>query len=99
MHRLFANIKKFVYLCTVFSVENDGCCCWQHGHTGYSNKTNLIRRNLASFMNRKKLANVSTHCVLLLLYLRFGQCESLCEDTTKVVFFCLCICVNVNNVL
>ena len=61
MHRLFANIKKFVYLCTTFSVENDGCCSWQHGHTDYSNKTNLIRRNLASFMNRKKLANVSTH--------------------------------------
>lgn len=60
MHRLFANIKKFVYLCTTFSVENDGCCCWQYGHTGYSNKTNLIRRNLASFKNRKKLANVST---------------------------------------
>lgn len=87
MHRLFANVKKFVYLCATFSVENDGCC-WQHLHTVYSNKTNLIRRNLASFKNRKKLANVSAHiCVLLLLYLRFRQCESLCERTARVVFF------------
>ena len=27
-------------------------------------------------------------CVLLLLYLRFRQCESLCEHTASVVFFC-----------
>ena len=38
-------------------------------------------------------------CVLLLLYLRFRQCESLCEDTTKVVFFCIYIFANNNLII
>ena len=79
MHRLFANIKKFVYLCFVFSVENDGCF-WLHLHTDYYNKTNLVRRNLASFKNRKNWLMLVHIYVLLLLYMRFRQCESLCEN-------------------